>query len=291
MPTLKDISRRLRSIISIQKITKSMKMVAASKYARAEKELKASKSFGSGAFEFYTKTGLTDQDLKLKTAVRTDLEAPVDKLLMIVMSSDKGLCGSIHAALARHIRHLMRGSDRPAHVKFVILGDKVKSMLQRQLSKDFIATGSGIGRKALSFTESSSIAETINDHITSFGNVEILYNQFRSIISYKPSVVPAMSALQMERSQCLANYDSVDSEVIRCFQEFQLASIVYYTFRENFTCELASRMNAMEGATKNAGELIDKLRLYYNRTRQSVITRELIEIISGASVLEKQRAS
>ncbi|KAI0989937.1 hypothetical protein GJ496_001466 [Pomphorhynchus laevis] len=280
MPTLKDISRRLRSVVSIQKITKSMKMVSASKYARAERELNVSKAFGSGAMEFYEKTGLSKPNESINTT---------GKSLAIILSSDKGLCGSIHAGLARHIRALIRESVGE-QISYVLLGDKIRNMLQRQLSKKFIFTGSGIGRKSVSFTESSAIALAINDIAHQFDSVSILYNHFKSIVAYKITNVPVFTADEMEKSQKLTNYDSADSEVIRCFQEFNLAAIIYYTFKENFTCELASRMNAMEGATKNAGELIDKLRLHYNRTRQFVITRELIEIISGASVLSEKEA-
>lgn len=264
-------------------------MVAASKYAKAERELKAAKSFGSGVLEFYEKTGLRPTGGSSEVAGSTPDTLSADgKSLMIIMSSDKGLCGSIHASLARHVRTLLR-EGKLQSTEYVILGDKVRTMLQRQLNKSFTFTGQSIGRKSLSFKECSTIAQSVNEIISDYGNADILYNKFRSVIAYKVTTVPVMSAFQIEKSQALANYEWADSETIRCYQEFHLASLLYYTFKENFTCELASRMNAMEGATKNAGELIDKLRLYYNRTRQSVITRELIEIISGASVLEQQR--
>ena len=111
---------------------------------------------------------------------------------------------------------------------------------------------------------------------------------FRSAIAYVTSRQKILSGDAIGRSKAIQVYDSTDADVLRSFQEFNLASVLYYTMKENATSEQSSRMTAMDNATKNAGELINKLTTYYNRTRQSVITTELIEIISGAAALEQK---
>ena len=116
----------------------------------------------------------------------------------------------------------------------------------------------------------------------------VLILLFRSAIAYTTSRQKVLSNEAIARSKSIQAYDSIDADVLRSFQEFSLASVLYYTMKENATSEQSSRMTAMDNATKNAGELINKLTTYYNRTRQAVITTELIEIISGAAALEQK---
>ncbi|KAL7675346.1 hypothetical protein ACOME3_001607 [Neoechinorhynchus agilis] len=298
MPNLKDLNRRLRSITSIQKITKSMRMVAASKYARAEREFRSAKVFGEAALDFYSKSGIVQSETRLNEPFSSTKD-DVDRLL-ILMSSDRGLCGGIHAGIARMIRNKFQrlpGQDQindslvsADKTRLIIIGDKIKTILQRQFASSISATVSEVGKRALTFDEAAQIARLVLDEATfSKAETEIIFNCFRTVLSYSIRSIPVMSGDKLRLSSVdskLGIYDSVDSDILRMFQEFQLASLIYYAFKQNFTSELASRMNAMEGATKNAGELIDALRLQYNRTRQFVITRELIEIISGASALK-----
>jgi F-type H+-transporting ATPase subunit gamma len=120
-------------------------------------------------------------------------------------------------------------------------------------------------------------------------NVFFLLVYLRSAIAYITSRQKILSGDAIARSKSIQVYDSTDADVLRSFQEFNLASVLYYAMKENATSEQSSRMTAMDNATKNAGELINKLTTYYNRTRQSVITTELIEIISGAAALEEKK--
>lgn len=119
-----------------------------------------------------------------------------------------------------------------------------------------------------------------------FTEGRIYYNRFKSVVSYEVSNLPMFSLKTVEAAEKLPVYDSLDSEVIQSYLEFSLASMLFFTMKENACSEQSSRMTAMDSASKNAGEMIDKLTLTFNRTRQAVITRELIEIISGASALE-----
>lgn len=119
-----------------------------------------------------------------------------------------------------------------------------------------------------------------------FTEGKIFYNKFRSVVSYKVANLPMYSLKTVEAAEKLPVYDSLDSEVIQSYLEFSLASMLFFTMKENACSEQSSRMTAMDNASKNAGEMIEKLTLTFNRTRQAVITRELIEIISGAAALE-----
>lgn len=119
-----------------------------------------------------------------------------------------------------------------------------------------------------------------------FSEGKIIYNQFRSVVSYKINDMPIFSLKTVEKSDKLTVYDSLDADVIQSYLEFSLATQLFYAMKEGACSEQSSRMTAMDNASKNAGEMIDKLSLLFNRTRQAVITRELIEIISGASALE-----
>lgn len=141
-------------------------------------------------------------------------------------------------------------------------------------------------KKNVTFLDASLVANEILSSGYEFDSGEVLYNRFKSVISYTTTKEPFYSASIVSNAKNYGLYDSLDAETLKCFQEFQLASLVYYGLKENITSEQSARMTAMDNASKNAGEMIGKLTLYYNRTRQAVITRELIEIISGAAALD-----
>jgi F-type H+-transporting ATPase subunit gamma len=117
---------------------------------------------------------------------------------------------------------------------------------------------------------------------------KIVYNKFKSVVSYTTTEIPIFSINSISTAPKLTVYDSLDADVIQSYVEYSLSSLIYYTMKENACSEQSSRMTAMDGASKNAGEMIEKLSLTFNRTRQAVITRELIEIISGAAALKKE---
>ncbi|ELW64996.1 ATP synthase subunit gamma, mitochondrial [Tupaia chinensis] len=225
MATLKDITRRLKSIKNIQKITKSMKMVAAAKYARAERELKPARVYGIGSLALYEKA---------------DIKVPEDKKkhLLIGVSSDRGLCGAIHSSVAKQMKSEVAALTAAGkEVMLVGIGDKIRGIL------------------------------------------------YRSVISYKTEEKPIFSLNTIASAESMSIYDDVDADVLQNYQEYNLANIIYYSLKESTTSEQSARMTAMDNASKNASEMIDKLTLTFNRTRQAVITKELIEIISGAAAL------
>lgn len=271
--TLKDISRRLKSVKNIQKITKSMKMVSAAKYAKAERELKQARPFGA-ALVFNEKAEIQPAQENIK------------KHLIVAVTSDRGLCGAIHSSIVKAVKSLLAENKEGLETKIVCIGDKSKTMLQRVYAKNVLFSVNDVGKKTLTFADASAISNQILASGYEFDSGEIIYNKFKSAIAYQTAKQQFYSTNLIGLAKNFGLYDSLDAETVRCFQEFQLASMLFYGFRENYTSEQSSRMTAMDNATKNAGEMIGKLTLYYNRTRQAVITRELIEIISGAAALD-----
>jgi len=265
MATLKDIETRLKSVKNIKKITSSMKMVSAAKFTRAEKALKPARVYGTGAASLYEKNEFADGEDKLYIAI----------------SSDRGLCGGIHSGLGRTFKALH--AESPVK-KAVMVGDKVKAILIKTMGDTYLSTFNNVGKKQSSFSDALDIAEEVLTY--EFDSADIAYNSFVNVVSYKPVIKATPSAANIESNDAIFTYDEVDSEVIRCYQEFTLANMIHHALKEQEASEQSARMNAMENATRNAGEMIDALQLQYNRTRQAVITRELIEIISGANALD-----
>lgn len=274
MATLKAISMRLKSVKSIQKITKSMKMVSAAKFARAERELIPARTFGIGARSLYDITDLESEEREKK------------KFLAILLSSDRGLCGAIHSNVAKAIRADLSGELENYDTKLVIVGDKVRTMLQGKHASKIILSVNDYGKKAPLFEDASRIAEAVIASGVEYDIGAVYYNNFKSVISYKTSKLPIFPVETLESSDKLSPYDDVDYDTLQCFHEFSLASLIFYAMKEAACSEQSSRMTAMDSASKNAGEMIDKLTLRYNRTRQAVITKELIEIISGAAAIK-----
>jgi len=273
MATLKDIRMRLKSVKNIQKITQSMKMVSAAKYARAERDLKQCRPYGEGTRSFYQAAEVTPAEKKEKT-------------LIIAISSDRGLCGGIHSSVAKKIRLLMvEKPEMLATTKIICVGDKVRGILQRTLSKNILMSFNEYGRKPPVFDDATAVANAILESGYDFDEGMLLYNRFKSVVSYETTEQAIFSLETVSTAPKITIYDSLDAEVLRSYQEYCLASLIFYAMKENACSEQSARMTAMDGATKNAGEMIDKLTMTFNRTRQAVITRELIEIISGAAAL------
>ena len=213
----------------------------------------------------------------------------------------KGLCGAVHTGIVRSIRGEL--ADDPSIHVFCV-GDKSRSIMQRNFSKQILCVANEvsylnfplnnfslhnrfqIGRLPPSFLDAAKLANEIMNLGYEFTDGRIIYNRFKSVVSYSVTDLPLYSLKSVETAPKLAVYDSLDTDVLQSYMEFSLASMLFYAMKEGACSEQSSRMTAMDNASKNAGEMIDKLTLTFNRTRQAVITRELIEIISGAAALE-----
>lgn len=273
MATLKDIRVRLKSVKNIQKITQSMKMVSAAKYARAERELKHARPFGQAAMKFYE-------------AVEVAKPENPKNVLIVAISSDRGLCGAVHSSVAKKIRMWMNDNPTLApNAKIICVGDKVKAIVQRLYAQNILMTFNDYGKKPPVFDDATAVANAIFESGYEFDSGTLIYNKFKSVVSYETTETPLHTLDMVMNAEKIHAYDSIDAETMRSYHEFNLASTLYYAMKENACSEQSARMTAMDGASKNAGEMIDKLTLTFNRTRQAVITKELIEIISGAAAL------
>jgi len=272
MATLKDIRMRLKSVKNIQKITQSMKMVSAAKYARAERELKQARPFGESSQSFYESAQVKGDDSKPGT-------------LIIALTSDRGLCGAVHSNVSKRIRNMLGSIADNSDMKVLCIGDKSRAMLQRQFNRNIICAFTDFGKKPPTFNDATTVADYVINCGFTFERGIIIFNRFKSVVSYATTEMPMFSAEAISNAERISTYDSLDADVIRCYQEYSLASMIFYAMKENACSEQSSRMTAMDSASKNAGEMIDKLTMTFNRTRQAVITKELIEIISGAAAL------
>jgi len=272
MSTLKAISMRLKSVKNIQKITQSMKMVSAAKFSRSERELKQARPYGHGALAFYESAEVQQDETK-------------PNHLIIAVTSDRGLCGAVHSNIVRNIRAKMAAYSGDMNVKLVLIGDKARSMLARVWGNNIMMHVSNIGKKPPTFNDASAITQAILATGYEYDYGEMIYNRFKTVVSYETKANPLYSIDNVNNAEKLAAYDSLDEEVMRSYYEFSLASQVFFSLKESACSEQSSRMTAMDAASKNAGEMINKLELTYNRTRQAVITKELIEIISGAAAV------
>jgi len=273
MATLKDIELRLKSVKNMSKVTGSMKMVSSAKYARAEKQLKLSRPTGPATMALLNKNDVV----------------PVEegaKRLYIAVSSDRGLCGGIHSGVGKYLRRDIAALPASTDFTLAILGDKVRGLTWREFTDKYSVTSKEMGRKPTTFGECSFCVQAILKS-TDFTEGKIVFNTFKNAAQYEVGDRPVLGLdLAIANQEALAGYENFDEESLRSYTEFNLASSLFYTMLENVTSEQSSRMTAMENATKNADEMQDKLRTIYNRTRQAVITTELIEIISGASAME-----
>jgi len=271
--TLKDVRLQLKSVTNIQKITATMKMVSAAKYARAERELKPARIYGAGAMAMYEKSQLSAEE-----------EQP--NHLYILISSDRGLCGAVHSSIAKAIKADLLGAAETINHKLVICGEKVKAILQRTHGDHFIQTFNELGRKPPLFEEAAFIAEQIQTSGYEYDICKIYYNKFKSVISYNLTKQDVFSLGTLSTAEAMLQYDDVDEDVLRNYQEFTMANLMFTAMKESACSEQSARMTAMDNATKNAGDMIQRLQIKYNRTRQAVITTELTEIISGCVALE-----
>lgn len=188
----------------------------------------------------------------------------------------------MHTGVARAIRNELNANP---DIKVICVGDKSRGILARLYGKHILMVANEVGRLPPTFLDAAKLANSILNLGYEFTDGKIVYNKFKSVVSYQQSDMPVFSLGAIEKSPKLPVYDSLDAEVIQSYLEYSLASLLFYAMKEGACSEQSSRMTAMDNASKNAGEMIDKLTLTFNRTRQAVITRELIEIISGAAAL------
>jgi len=269
--TLREIEGRLKSIRNIEKITKTMKIVASTKLTRAQRAMTESRSYGQTSNKVF------------EEAETKDLETENKKTLLVVCSSDKGLCGGIHSGLTRSVRRLI--NEQPGEYDFVVVGEKCKAQLSRSNPKSMALSFAGIGKDVPTFADAQAIADQVSTLAGDYSSVKILYNKFLNAQSYEATIIEAFSDEAIRASPQFSQFE-FDDEVLGNLREYAFANSLYWALAEGHACEQSARRNAMDNASKNAGDMIGKFQILYNRTRQAVITGELVEIITGAAASE-----
>ncbi|KAF2855523.1 ATP synthase F1 gamma [Plenodomus tracheiphilus IPT5] len=268
--TLREIEGRLKSIRNIEKITKTMKVVASTKLTRATRAMAESRKYGEASNTVF------------ESAETKPIEGEGKRALIIVCSSDKGLCGGVHSGLSRKVRKML--AEAP-ETDLAVIGEKCKAQLGRNNSKNMVLSFSGAGKDVPTFSDSLTIADQISLLPTQYDSIKIVYNKFINASSYEATDVEAYSEEAISQSANFSAFE-IEDEALPNLREYALANSLFWALAEGHACEISARQNAMDNASKNAGDMINKFQILYNRTRQAVITGELVEIITGAAASE-----
>jgi F-type H+-transporting ATPase subunit gamma len=293
LPGLKELRNRIRSVRSTQKITSAMKLVAASRLRRAVEQAEAARPYAHRMERVLASlagrmAGLAGAPPLLVGTGREDTH------LLVVATSDRGLAGGFNASILREARRRIRALEQEGRrVMILTLGSKGRDGLRRDYGRLIRDSLTDIGRRRLSFDEARAIAERILVLYQEggFDVCTIVYNRFRSaltqivtvqqLIPFAPPAAEAAAAL----GGAVYEFEPSEEQILGELLPKNLAVQIFAALLENAASEQGARMTAMDNATRNAGEMIDRLTLNYNRTRQAAITKELIEIISGAEAL------
>ncbi|MCJ1322776.1 atp3 gamma subunit of the F1 sector of mitochondrial F1F0 ATP synthase [Xylographa vitiligo] len=270
--TLREIEGRLKSIRNIEKITKTMKIVASTKLTRAQRAMTDSRNYGQTS-----NTVFENAETKAE-------EGEGKKTLIVVASSDKGLCGGIHSGLTKFTRRML---EQKPDADIVVIGEKSKAQLGRSNGRNMVLSFAGIGKDVPTFADAQAIADQIALLPTDYSDIQIIYNKFVNNQSYEATPIEAFSEEAIANSPNFTAFE-IDDEVLANLREYALANSLFWALAEGHACEQSARRNAMDNASKNAGDMITKFQILFNRTRQAVITGELVEIITGASASEDQ---
>jgi F-type H+-transporting ATPase subunit gamma len=269
--TLREIEDRLKSIRNIEKITKTMKIVASTKLTRAQRAMVDSRQYGKTSNAVF------------EHAETKPLESEDKKYLIVVASSDKGLCGGIHSGLSKKVRRMIAANP---NADIVVLGEKCKAQLSRSNPKNIKLNFSGVGKQIPTFNDAQAIADQISLLEDEYSSIQIVYNKFINAQSYEATILEAFSEEAIANSANFSAFE-IDDEVLTNLREYALSNSLFWALAEGHACEQSARRNAMDNASKNAGDMISKYQILFNRTRQAVITGELVEIITGAAASEE----
>jgi F-type H+-transporting ATPase subunit gamma len=288
MPSLKDLKIRIASVKSTRKITKAMQMVAAAKLRRAQEAAEAARPYAERMEEVLG---------NLASGVAASPSAPrllggtgrEETHLLVVATAERGLCGGFNSSIVRLARtHATRLLAEGKTVKILTVGKKGREQLRRDLGKNLVGHVDLSQVRKLGYSEAAAIAQDVLHRYEAgeFDVATLFYNRFQSVISQVPTarqLIPA--TFEPGEAGGLYEYEPEEEAILAELLPRGVATQVFTGLLENAASEQGARMSAMDNATRNAGEMIDRLTIVYNRSRQAAITKELIEIISGAEAL------
>ncbi|MGL4311726.1 MAG: F0F1 ATP synthase subunit gamma [Paracoccaceae bacterium] len=289
MPSLKDLKNRIGSVKSTRKITKAMQMVAAAKLRRAQDAAEAARPYAERMTAVMS--GLASAASGSATAPRLLSGTGADQVhLLVVMTSERGLCGGFNSTIVRLARQQINALlAQGKTVKILTVGKKGREQLRRDYSAMMIDHVDMSEVKRVGYANAADVARKVMARFDAneFDVATIFYNRFQSVISQVPTalqVIPAKFEGAAEVST-LYDYEPGEEGILADLLPRAVSTQIFTALLENAASEQGARMSAMDNATRNAGEMINKLTIQYNRSRQAAITKELIEIISGAEAL------
>ena len=292
MPSLDDLKKRIKSVKSTQKITKAMKMVAAAKLRKAQENAEKGRPYSKKMESII---------LNLTKSISDPLNAPKllvgtgnDKTyLCVVLTADRGLCGGFNSNICKLAKvNFKKILEEGKDLKIITVGSKGLDQIKREYGKYVVKKFSFKDKKQISYSEAEIVGKEIINlfNQNQFDKCIIFYNNFKNVITQIPQaeqIIPANSKpiKSIEEGSYSFEFEPDEDEILEDLLPRNISTQVFKAFLENAASEQGSRMTAMDNATRNAGDLVDKLTINYNRSRQASITKELIEIISGAESL------
>lgn len=301
MPSLKDYRDRIASVKSTKKITSAMKMVAASKLKKAQDQAEASQPYARAMGQMLSRVakGVTITDASPKLLIGTGADTTH---LLVVVTSDRGLCGGFNGNLVRLARlEIARLTNEGKTVKLITVGRKARDLLKRAHSDKILHSFTGVGGGSrVNFAEANEITQMVlnNFEAGNFDICSVIYNNFKSVLTQTPTAQQIIPFKLPEAPESNDNkpteaegvnspyaFEPEENEILGLLLPKNLGVQMFRSLLDSAAGEQAARMTAMDNATRNAGEKINDLTLVYNRARQAAITKELIEIISGAEAV------
>ena len=291
MASLDDLKKRIASVKSTQKITKAMKMVAAAKLRRAQESAEKGRPYSEKMNNIILNlsSGISDKE----NAPKLLSGSGNDKVhLCVVMTSDRGLCGGFNSNIIKKAKsYFAKLVEEGKDLKIITVGSKGNDQLKRAYSHKIIANISFKESKHANYFDAEKVGKMVIEKFEAeeFDVCTIFYNQFKNVITQIPQaqqIIPLnVENSEEDKSEDSYEFEPDEDEILSNLLPKNISTQIFKAMLENSASEQGSRMSAMDNATRNAGEMVDKLTIDYNRSRQAAITKELIEIISGAESL------
>ena len=290
MASLDDLKKRISSVKSTQKITKAMKMVAAAKLRRAQESAERGRPYSQKMNNIILNlsSGISDKENAPKLLAGTG----EDKVhLCVVMTADRGLCGGFNSNIIKKAKsYFQKLSDSGKELKIITVGSKGYDQLKRAYKDNIIENISFKESKNANYFDADKVGKKLIQKFEQkeFDVCTIFYNQFKNVITQIPQeqqIIPLKINEEEKSSDENYEFEPDEDEILGNLLPKNISTQIFKAMLENSASEQGSRMSAMDNATRNAGEMVDKLTIQYNRSRQAAITKELIEIISGAESL------
>ena len=296
MANLKDLRNRISSVKSTQKITSAMKMVAAAKLRRAQEQVESARPYAEKMQRIISSIADNVTSPEIFPPILMGREKD-NTHLIIVASSDRGLCGGFNTNIIKAAKELMNNlENKGKKVKFLCVGKKGKEQITRFYKDKMINVETDFSQAKIDFSEISDFTKKITEMFDKeeFDSCTFIYAKFRSAIQQdiiKQKLIPFTRVDSQEKESVtdkekeVYDFEPQEGEILPSLIPANITTQIFHGLLENYASEQGARMTAMDSATRNASDMIDDLTLFYNRTRQAVITKELIEIISGAEAV------